>query len=54
MGDLLGVRQSGDNFEGLEDAERDLDLLLAARDLFQRRPDLVGAYAELIGDAVAP
>jgi ATP-dependent DNA helicase RecG len=54
MGDLLGVRQSGDNFEGLEDPERDLDLLLAARDLFQRRTDLVRAYAELVGDTVAP
>jgi len=44
MGDLLGLRQSGENLEGLVDPERDLDLLLAARDLFQDRPDLVGAF----------
>jgi len=44
MGDLLGLRQSGENQEGLIDPERDLDLLLAARDLFQRRPDLVRFY----------
>ncbi|MEM8714065.1 MAG: DEAD/DEAH box helicase, partial [Planctomycetota bacterium] len=44
MGDLLGLRQSGENQEGLIDPERDLDLLLASRDLFQRRPDLVRFY----------
>ena len=44
MGDLLGLRQSGENQEGLVDAERDLDLLLASRDLFQRCPDLVRMY----------
>ncbi|MGK0484039.1 MAG: ATP-dependent DNA helicase RecG [Planctomycetota bacterium] len=44
MGDLLGLRQSGDNQEGLVDAERDLDLLLAARDLFQREPGLLRFY----------
>ncbi|MEZ6018272.1 MAG: ATP-dependent DNA helicase RecG [Planctomycetota bacterium] len=54
MGDLLGVRQSGENFEGLEDPDRDLDLLLAARDLFQRRPDLVAAYAARAPEALAP
>ena len=41
MGDLLGLRQSGENLEGLIDPERDLPLLIAARDLFQERPDLV-------------
>jgi len=41
MGDLLGLRQSGDNLEGLIDPDRDLPLLIAARDLFQERPDLV-------------
>lgn len=45
MGDLLGLRQSGANLEGLVDPERDLDLLLAARELFQDRPDLIPAYA---------
>ena len=44
MGDLLGLRQSGENLEGLVDPERDLHLLLAARDLFQDRPDLVGSF----------
>ena len=44
MGDLLGLRQSGENQEGLVDAERDLDLLLAARDLFQREPGLLRFY----------
>lgn len=44
MGDLLGLRQSGENQEGLVDPERDLDLLLASRDLFQRCPDLIRMY----------
>ena len=44
MGDLLGLRQSGENQEGLVDPERDLDLLLASRDLFQRNPDLIRLY----------
>ncbi|QDV08521.1 ATP-dependent DNA helicase RecG [Planctomycetes bacterium Poly30] len=44
MGDLLGLRQSGENQEGLVDPERDLDLLLAARDLFQREPGLLRYY----------
>ena len=44
MGDLLGFRQSGINLEGLVDPERDLDLLLAARDLFQARPELIQVY----------
>ena len=46
MGDLLGLRQSGQNTEGLIDPERDLDLLLAARDLFATRPELVARYAD--------
>jgi len=46
MGDLLGLRQSGVNTEGLIDPERDLDLLLAARDLFATRPELVARYAD--------
>ena len=33
MGDLQGVRQTGENQEGLIDPETDLDLLLAAREL---------------------
>ncbi len=46
MGDLLGLRQSGMNLEGLVDPEGDLDLLLAARDLFQRHPELAAAYCD--------
>ena len=45
MGDLLGLRQSGVNLEGLVDPERDLHLMLEARDLFQERPDLAEHYA---------
>ncbi|MEM9379546.1 MAG: ATP-dependent DNA helicase RecG [Planctomycetota bacterium] len=45
MGDLLGLRQSGENLEGLVDPERDLHLLLAARELFQERPELIAAFA---------
>lgn len=45
MGDLLGFRQSGMNLEGFVDPERDLDLLLAARDLFGSRPELIQIYA---------
>lgn len=45
MGDLLGLRQSGVNLEGLVDPERDLHLMLEARDLFQERPDLAAHYA---------
>ncbi|TDJ72774.1 MAG: ATP-dependent DNA helicase RecG [Planctomycetota bacterium] len=44
MGDLAGVRQSGDNLEGLDDPERDLDLLIAARDLARERPDVCALY----------
>jgi len=54
MGDLFGVRQAGENFEGLEDPERDLDLLLAARDLFQKRPELVGPYAAEAPENLTP
>ena len=43
--DLLGLRQSGVNLEGLVDPERDLHLMLEARDLFQERPDLAAHYA---------
>lgn len=44
MGDLAGVRQSGSNLEGLADPERDLDLVLAARDLIRRDPHLRSVY----------
>jgi len=44
MGDLAGVRQSGVNLEGLVDPERDLDLVLAARDVMKARPQLRDHY----------
>ena len=45
MGDLMGLRQSGINTEGLADPERDVDLLLAARDLVRQGPELCARYA---------
>jgi ATP-dependent DNA helicase RecG len=42
MGDLVGLRQAGENAEGLADV--DLDLVFAARDLALSRPDLLAAY----------
>ena len=44
MGDLAGVRQSGANLEGLADAERDVDLVIAARDLMKAHPELRARY----------
>lgn len=44
MGDLVGVRQAGDNAEGLGDPDADLDLLLFARDQVARSADLRAAY----------
>ena len=44
MGDLVGVRQSGANGEGLEGAWRDPDLLFAARDLVRTRPEVRDHY----------
>jgi ATP-dependent DNA helicase RecG len=40
MGDLAGLRQAGANQEGLADPERDLDLVLLARELCQGDPEL--------------
>jgi len=45
MGDLAGVRQAGVNLEGLTDPERDLDLVLAAREVIRTRPDIAELYA---------
>ncbi|HVS18423.1 MAG TPA: helicase-related protein, partial [Planctomycetota bacterium] len=46
MGDLLGLRQAGGGLAALEDSlERDLDLLLAARDLVGRDARLRGLYS---------
>jgi len=43
MGDLAGLRQAGENSEGL--AELELDLLLAARELMEAEPALAARYA---------
>lgn len=45
MGDLAGLRQAGENTEGLADPELDLELILAARDLVQRDAELRDEYA---------
>ncbi len=42
MGDLLGLRQSGVNLEGLVETARVLHLTLEARDVSRERPDLAG------------
>jgi ATP-dependent DNA helicase RecG len=42
MGDLAGLRQAGENAEGLDDI--DLALVIAARDLALSRPDVLAAY----------
>ena len=44
MGDLAGLRQAGENAEGLIDPERDLELLEAARRLVEENPALARAY----------
>jgi ATP-dependent DNA helicase RecG len=55
MGDLAGLRQSGANSEGLDqDPERDLDLLLAARELVATRPDIARRYGAAHGPLLAP
>jgi len=46
MGDLAGLRQAGDNAEGLGDLERDLDLLFAARDGVRKDAQLCAQYLE--------
>jgi ATP-dependent DNA helicase RecG len=46
MGDLAGLRQAGDNAEGLGDLERDLDLLFAARDAVRADAQLCAHYLE--------
>ena len=41
MGDLAGLRQAGENGEGLQEPEVDLELLFLSRDLVRDRPELV-------------
>ncbi len=50
MGELGGLRQSGES-AGFED---DLDLVVAARDLFARNPEVVAALARAGGGPRAP
>ena len=45
MGDLAGVRQSGENLEGLSGSEADVELLIAARDLLREHPSIGRSYA---------
>ena len=45
MGDLLGVRQAGDNSEGFGGAD-DLDLVVRARELMSRPGPLRDHYLE--------
>tara|TARA_R110002126_G_scaffold27665_16_gene92868 strand:- start:4604 stop:6790 length:2187 start_codon:yes stop_codon:yes gene_type:complete len=54
MGDLAGLRQSGANREGLIDPERDLDLVLAARDATRADPALAANYARESGPRLVP
>jgi hypothetical protein len=44
MGDLAGLRQAGENAEGLGEAEHDLELVRAARALVRSRPELRAHY----------
>ncbi len=45
MGDLLGLRQAGENREGIVSDEVDLGLFELARRLCERAPELLEAYA---------
>jgi ATP-dependent DNA helicase RecG len=53
MGDLVGVRQAGENSEGLFDPERDLELLQSARELLAEHPELCKTYLRVRRDAGA-
>jgi ATP-dependent DNA helicase RecG len=54
MGDLAGLRQAGDNAEGLGDPGLDLGLLLLARELVETRPELARAYDDEGAGDVTP
>ena len=45
MGDLLGLRQAGENREGIVSDEVDLGLFELARKLCERSPGLLDAYS---------
>ena len=52
MGDLAGLRQAGENLEGLDEPELDLALVRHARELVRAAPELqklyLGADAALV------
>jgi len=54
MGDLVGRRQAGENAEGLADPGLDVDLVLAARDLVARRPEVLRAYTRTAKGPITP
>jgi len=45
MGDLLGLRQAGENREGIVSDEVDLELFELAAKLCVRAPELLDSYA---------
>jgi ATP-dependent DNA helicase RecG len=53
MGDLVGLRQAGENAEGLADLASDLDLLFIARDLVTQRPETLALY-RTAGETATP
>ena len=54
MGDLAGVRQAGENAEGLADPGLDLELVIAARDLVARYPEVLREYSRPGKGTVTP
>jgi hypothetical protein len=53
MGDLAGLRQAGENAEGLTDAAGDVDLLFFARDLVAQHAEVRAAYPAA-GETLTP
>jgi ATP-dependent DNA helicase RecG len=51
MGDLAGLRQAGENLEGLDDEGLDLELVQKAREWVRRDPALARRYATESGEA---
>ena len=44
MGDLTGLRQAGENAEGLADVDADMDLFSLARSVIAEQPDVFRLY----------